>query len=326
VSRCCEIVGLSLRTLERWRQEQDGGEDGRHGPRTVPGNKLSEHEERRLLKALTSPEHRDLSPRQVIPALAERGQYLGSEATAYRLLHKYKLQRHRDSRRPPTRRKPRALKATRPNQVYCWDITYLKAHPLGTFLYLYLVTDIYSRRIVAARVYAAESDKLAAELFAEVQQRENLQPGQTSLHADNGNAMRGATLTATLQRLGVFASYSRPSVSDDNPFVESLFGTMKTRVGYPKAPFESIEQAQAWVDSFVNWYNEKHRHSALNWITPMDRHTGKEVELLRRREQTYREAQRRHPTRWSGKTRNCQPAPEVVLNPSTRRSEVTKAA
>ena len=140
--------------------------------------------------------------------------------------------------------------------------------------------------------------------------------------------MKGATLKATLERLGILASYSRPSVSDDNPYVESLFGTMKARVGYPKKPFESLEAAQDWVDSFVRWYNEEHRHSALNWVTPMARHTGEEHELLHRREETYRRARQRHPERWSRDIRNCSPAPDVTLNPTKtkKNNEVSNAA
>ena len=324
--RCCEVVGLSERTVQRWRQEEDGGDDGRRGPNTVPGNKLSEHEERRLLGVLTSPEYRDLSPRQVIPALAEQGTYIASEATAYRVLHKHDMQKHRASVRPPTSKKPDELTANAPNQVYCWDITYLKRSILGSFFYLYLVTDIFSRRIVEARVYEQENDEHAAELFAEIQEREGLVPGETTLHSDNGSAMKGATLKATLERLGVAASYSRPGVSDDNPFVESLFGTMKSRVGYPKKPFESVKDAQAWVDSFVRWYNEEHRHSALNWITPMARHRGDEHALLRRREETYRRARRRNPQRWSRNIRNCSPAPAVTLNPRKKSNEAAAAA
>lgn len=326
MSRCCEVVGIGVRTVQRWRQEEDGGEDQRRGPNTVPGNKLSEHEERRLLRVLTSPEHRDLSPRQVIPALAEQGTYIASEATAYRVLHKYKLQKHRENTRPATSKKPDELIATAPNQVYCWDITYLKRNVLGTFFYLYLVTDIFSRRIVIARVYEAENDEYSAELFEEVKEQEGLVRGETTLHSDNGNPMKGATLKATLERLGVLTSYSRPSVSNDNAYSESLFGTMKTRVGYPKKPFETLEEAQAWVDSFVRWYNEEHRHSGLNWVTPMARHTGEDLDLLRRREETYRRARQRHPQRWSGDIRDCSPAPAVTLNPKKKNNEAAAAA
>lgn len=324
--RCAQIVGLSVRTIERWRQEHDGGDDKRFGPNTMPANKLTEHEERRLIQVLTLPEHRDLSPRQVIPALAERGIYIASEATAYRVLHKNDMQKHRSSLKPPKSRKPDELVAFAPNQVYCWDITYLRAFPLGMFFYLYLVKDLFSRRIVAARVYNAESDDNATELFLDVQRREGLRPGQTVLHSDNGGPMKGATLKATLERLGILTSYSRPGVSDDNPFVESLFGTMKTRVGYPKKPFEKIEDAQAWVDAFVCWYNEQHRHSALNWSTPMDRHLGRDKVLLKLRKQTYEAARRRHPQRWSRGIRNCDPAPAVTLNPSKKGKQAASAA
>ncbi len=312
--------------MQRWREQEDGGDDGRRGPKTVPANKLSEHEERRLLRVLTSPQYRDKSPRQVIPALAEQGMYIASEATAYRLLHKHDMQKHRTNKRPPTSKRPDELTASGPNQVYCWDITYLKRNILGTFFYLYLVSDIFSRRIVAAKVYDAENDEHAAALFVDIQQREELEPGQVTLHSDNGSPMKGATLKATLDRLGVCASYSRPSVSDDNPYVESLFGTMKTRVGYPKKPFETLEEAQAWVDSFVRWYNEEHRHSALNWVTPMARHTGEERQLLRRREQTYRRARQRNPNRWSRDIRNCSPAPAVTLNPNKQNDQIKIAA
>ena len=138
--------------------------------------------------------------------------------------------------------------------------------------------------------------------------------------------MKGATLKATLERLGILASYSRPGVSDDNPYIESLFGTMKSRVGYPKKPFATLDDAQAWVNRFVVWYNEEHRHSALNWVTPMARHTGSERELLRRREETYRKARQRHPERWSRDIRDCSPAPAVTLNPRKKNNDVAAAA
>ncbi len=309
------MVGLSLRTLQRW-QRVGGGEDGRHGPNTMPKNKLSAAEEKRLLAVLTSPEFRDLSPRQVIPALADRGEYIASEATAYRLLRAHELQHHRENTRPRRHKKPDELVADAPNQVYCWDITYLKSPISGIFYYLYLVTDIFSRRIVSAKVYDQESDELAAELFCAVQRKEGLAPDQVVLHSDNGAPMKGAILKATLERLGVLTSYSRPRTSDDNPFVESLFGTMKARVSYPKGPFHCLTESQNWVDAFVCWYNNEHRHGGLNWITPAARHSGDERGILCRRQQTYEAARKRRPERWSGRIRNCQPAGPVTLNPS----------
>jgi putative transposase len=315
-----------VRSIERWRAGGDACEDQRRGPRTVPHNKLSEHEACRLVRELTSPEHRDLSPRQVIPALAERGVYIASEATAYRVLRHHNMQHHRQSTRVAQHRRPDELIATAPNQVFCWDITYLKTEVTGRYFYLYMVTDIYSHSIVAARVHMAECEKAAAELFRDVQRSEGIAPGQAVLHSDNGSAMKGATLKATLEKLGVAQSFSRPRVSDDNPFIESLFGTMKTRVGYPRRGFPSIEDAQAWVDRFTHWYNYEHRHSALNWVTPMARHLGHDVRLLQRRRATYQAARARNPGRWSGNIRDCNPAPAVTLNPSKARSHVAHSA
>lgn len=203
--------------------------------------------------------------------------------------------------------------------MLCWDITYLRTDVAGSFFYLYLMTEIFSRRIVAAKVHEAESDEHAARLFAAVVRRERIPAGQATLHSDNGPAMKGATLKATLDRLGVTSSFSRPRVSDDNPFVESLFCTMKTRVGYPKKPFSSVEGAQTWVDRFTAWYNDEHRHSALNWVTPGARHTGADIELLRRRRRTYERAKKRNPGRWTGSIRNCDPTPPVTLNPARKR-------
>lgn len=319
VKRCAEQLGLSTRTLERWRRSGEEG-DQRRGPNTVPRNKLSEHEERRLLKTVTSPEFRDLSPRQVIVALAERGEYIASESTAYRALAKRGMAQHREETKPRESRRPAELIAAAPNEVYSWDITYLPSQIRGQYFYLYMVTDIYSRRIVRARVYEAESESYAQELFREVQQREGISAGQVTLHSDNGSVMKGATLKATFETLGIARSFSRPRVSNDNPYSESLFGTMKTRVEYPKRPFSSLESAQEWVTRFVAWYNNEHRHSALNWVTPAARHAGADVALLRRREATYLAARRRHPERWSGNIRNCSPAPPATLNPSNKKS------
>jgi transposase InsO family protein len=325
MSGCAKVVGISVRTLERW-QRVGGGEDGRHGPNTVPANKLTAQEEKRLLELLNKPEYRNKSPRQIIPMLAEQDIYIASEATAYRLLKKHKQLNHRENKRPRRHRKPKELVACGPNQVFCWDITYLKSPVSGMFYYLYMVTDIYSHRVVAAEVYDAENDQRAAELFARLLDAEGIEPGQLWLHADNGNAMKGYTLKAMMDKRGVFLSYSRPHVSDDNAFAESLFSTMKGRSNYPTGPFRSLAEAQAWVDRFVAWYNGEHRHSALNWVTPNARHTGADLALLRQRKATLERARKQHPNRWSGPVRNCDPAPPVVLNPSKARLAADAAA
>ena len=319
------MVGISVRTLERWKQD-GGGEDGRHGPNTVPANKLTELEEKRLLELLNKPEYRNKSPRQIIPMAAEENIYIASEATAYRLLKKLKQLNHRENKRPRRCKKPKELVACGPNQVFCWDITYLKSPVSGMFYYLYMVSDIYSHRVVASEVYEAENDEHAAELFARLLDAEGIEPGQLSLHADNGNAMKGYTLKAMMDKRGVFLSYSRPRVSNDNAHAESLFTTMNGRSNYPSGPFQSLAEAQAWVDAFVAWYNGEHRHSALNWVTPNARHTGADVALLLQRKATLERARKQHPNRWSGEVRNCEPAPPVVLNPSKARLAAEAAA
>lgn len=138
------------------------------------------------------------------------------------------------------------------------------------------------------------------------------------LHSDNGGPMKGSTMLATLQRLGVVPSFSRPGVSDDNPFSEALFRTMKYRPGYPGKPFASIEQARAWVTGFVGWYNNSHRHSGIRFVTPDERHSGRDVDILARRAAVYEQARRRRPERWAGSTRNWTPVGAVYLNPQQR--------
>lgn len=312
-----KLLGLDPRTVQRWRRGEVG-DDRRAGPRTAPANKLSQAERARILDTANSPEFRDVSPKQIVPVLAERGTYIGSESTFYRVLAEENLLAHRERSRPPTRRhKPDELVATRPNEVWSWDITYLRSPIRGRFFYLYMAVDVWSRMIVAWAVHAEESSEHAAELLRAAYEREGVVPGSLVVHMDNGSPMKGATLRATLDRLGVTTSYSRPSVSNDNPFSESLFRTLKYRPEFPSGPFASIEAAERWVADFVEWYNTQHRHSAIRFVTPQERHTGRDVEILARRRATYAKARALHPERWTGGSRNWNPIEEVMLNPDT---------
>ena len=175
--------------------------------------------------------------------------------------------------------------------------------------------DIFSRKIVGWQIYETESSELAAEVMRDICERENIAPGQVVLHSDNGSPMKGATMLATLQALGVMPSFSRPAVSNDNPYSESLFKTMKYRPIYPRRAFESLQVARLWVSQFVQWYNHEHRHSAIRFVTPGERHAGLDVALLSKRVEVYEAAKARHPERWSGATRNWQPIKAVYLNP-----------
>jgi transposase InsO family protein len=317
----CRELGLSVRTVQRWRAS-GVGEDRRAGPRSAPANKLTEVERRRILKLLSSPEFCDLPPHQVVPRLADKGVYLASESTMYRLLREAKQLAHRQRSRPVRHQRPRSWTATGPCQVWSWDITYLPTTVKGQFLYLYMILDVWSRKIVGAAVFPEESSAHAAQLFEEACVREGVDPQGLVLHSDNGSPMKGATMLATLQSLGVVASFSRPRVSDDNPFSESLFRTLKYRPEYPENPFASLKEARAWVRGFVGWYNTEHLHSALRFIAPADRHNGLETEILACRQKVYETARRRRPERWCRHTRNWTPVGAVTLNPGSQERQV----
>lgn len=318
-----EVLGLSARTVIRWKKQQ-GGEDHRNGPHNPPSHSLSEAEREHVMTLANSEEFRDCSPKQIVPKLADQGKYVASESTFYRILKEEKMLAHREPSRPATSTRPKEYVATGPNELWSWDITYLKTVIKGIFFFLYMMMDVWSRKIVAARVFESESPEHSSRLLVEACVRLGVDPLDLVLHADNGAPMKGATMLATMQKLGVIPSFSRPRVSDDNPYSESLFRTMKYRPEYPFEPFATIEQAQAWVDPFVLWYNSVHLHSAINFITPDDRHYGREAAILAYRHQIYQEARERHPSRWSTSTRNWEPIVEVTLNPDHKSaSQIT---
>jgi putative transposase len=324
-SRACEVVGIDARTLQRWR-EQDIGDDRRNGPRSPPSNRLSAAERQRIVEVVTSRKFRELSPWQIVPRLADAGEYLASEATMYRILREQGLQRHRRAERPASGSRPKPLCAGSPNSVWCWDITYLPSARRGCFFYLYLIEDLYSRAIVGWEVHEAESMELAANLVEHCCEREKVSKDELAVHADNGGPMKGSTMLATMRRLGVMSSFSRPGTPDDNPFAEALFKTMKYRPWYPKRPFESLEKARAWVASFVDWYNHEHLHSAIGFVTPSERHQGLDEDVRNRRRQVYERAQSRHPERWSCAPRAWQAPDLVVLNPARDRARPARCS
>lgn len=310
----CQVLGLTARTLQRWRQQAGVG-DRRHGPKSEPANKLSAAERQGVLEILNAPQYCDLSPNQIVPRLADDGVYVASEATMYRILREEELVAHREPTRPAVTRRPKEHVATGPCQVFSWDITYLCSPVRGRFYYLYLILDVWSRKIMGAQVYREESMERAAELFEATCRRHDLDPEGIVLHADNGGPMKGSTMLATLQSLGVVASFSRPRISDDNPYSEALFRTLKYRPEYPSRPFASLAEANLWVEGFVRWYNTEHRHSAIRFVTPDQRHDGREPEILSHRQRVYERARRENPRRWSAQTRNWKSVEAVYLNP-----------
>lgn len=324
--QACEIVGLSVRTLQRWKLT-DTKPDGRTTRVQEPGHALTIEEREHILSIVNSVEFGQLPPSQIVPRLADQGVYIGSESTIYRVMRNANLVKHRQAARPAQERsKPRAVCATAPNQLYSWDITYLPSGVKGIYFYLYMFIDIFSRKVVGWQVYRDENSDLAAEIMRDICRREKIQCDQVILHSDNGSPMKGATMLSTLQTLGVMPSFSRPAVSNDNPYSESLFKTLKYRPDYPRKAFADITQARNWVTRFVRWYDNEHRHSAIRFVTPSQRHAGLDEKLLVARKAVYEAARAANPLRWTGSTRNWSPVDEVHLNPDVTINEMAVPA
>jgi len=325
--KACEILEISVRTYQRWTQDAAVLSDGRpEAQRPVPANKLSPEERDEILAVSNSPAFCSLPPSQIVPALADEGRYLASESSFYRVLREADQQHHRGRSEEPQRKAPSTHCATGPNQVWCWDITWLPGPARGLFYYLYLIMDLYSRKIVAWEIHESESSDLAARLIRKACLVEGIVGQPLILHSDNGSPMKGSSMLETLRRLGVTSSFSRPRVSNDNAYAESLFRTCKYRPDYPVNGFVTIEDARAWVPSFSRWYNTEHKHSGLKFTTPEQRHTGEATAILEHRQQVYREARARHPNRWSGDIRNWVLPEKVWLNPEKEQSELNQAA
>ena len=311
----CQVIGVSARTIQRWRAHPDR-DDRRCGPQHRAGNALTIREEAQVLAVMTSATYGHLSPKQLVPRLADEGRYLASESTMYRLKRRVGSAAHRPPvLRTQITRATTVHRAVRPNQVWSWDITYLPTVIRGRFLRLYPVMDVWSRRIVGWEVHDDESAERAATLIARICAEAGVDPNGLVLHSDNGKPMRGNTMIATLQWLGIVPSFSRPHVCNDNPYSEALFRTLKHTPAYPRLPFASGDAARQWVTRFVSWYNGEHRHSAIRYVTPDQRHAGEDVAILTRRRRLYERARRRRRGRWSGQIRNWASVAAVVLNP-----------
>lgn len=324
----CDLFGVSPRTIERYIAA-GGGVDGRKHSARVPANRFTDDERAKTLATLALPTYRNLPPAKVVATLADRGEYVASERTMYRLLAQSDQLGHRGHAAPRRARVPNEHCARGANQVWSWDITYLKTRVRGSYYYAYVVVDIWSRMIIGAKVHIAENSVLSSELLAACCTNQGLNKASRPalvLHADNGSPMKGATLLATLEKLGVVPSFSRPRVSDDNAYSESLFRTLKHCPQFPSGGvFDSVEHAQMWLDSFVRWYNFEHQHSAIRYVTPSARHTGSEQTQLSQRASVFAAARTRHPERWTTVTRNWQPIGDVYLNRRAMRLDAIGA-
>lgn len=312
----CEELNISVRTYERWVSEGGIKEDQRPlAPRPEPKNKLTKEEKQEMLEVVKKAEFANLPPTQIVPKLADQSIYIASESSFYRVLREQNMQHHRGRSKKPERKFPESHLAIASNQVWTWDITWLKGPVKGQFYRLYLIIDIFSRKIVGWEIWETEEAKYAEELIKKTVVNEKIQGRPLVLHSDNGSPMKAATFQVLLEKLGIQSSYSRPRVSNDNAYSEAIFRTLKYRPEYPYKGFKTLEEAREWSVKFVQWYNCEHLHSGINFVTPEQCHTGVYIEVLNNRKVVYEQAKEKHPERWSRATRNWSAHESVALNP-----------
>jgi putative transposase len=329
LATACALAGVNPSTLRRWN-----GGDGSPRPdrrpdaaRPTPAHALSEAERGRIIAIANEPRFADTPPARIVPALADEGVYLGSESSFHRVLRDHGQMNRRGRARPPqASRPPTTHIATAPGEVWCWDVTFLPCQIQGQWFYLYMILDLYSRKIVGFEVHATDNASHAAHLAKRTALSEGVHAmvNRPVLHGDNGATLKATSVLAMLQWLGIEPSYSRPRVSDDNAYAEALFRTAKYRPEFPAKGFETLDAARDWASRFVHWYNNVHRHSGIRYVTPAQRHAGEDRPLLQARHTLYQEARDRNPARWSGKTRDWNPVGAVTLNPE--RESVVQAA
>lgn len=288
--------------------------------RPSPPRSLSAQERSEVLSVLREPRFVDLAPAQVYATLLDENRYLCSERTMYRVLAAHgEVRERRDQLTHPAYAKPELL-ATAPNQLWSWDITKLRGPAKWTCYHLYVILDVFSRYVVGWMVADHESATLASRLIEETLERQGIKPGQLTLHADRGASMRSKTVALLLADLGVAKTHSRPHVSDDNPFSESQFKTIKYRPEFPDR-FGSVEDARSCSGHLLDWYNHEHRHGELGLLTPYEVHHGLVPQRLTQRAAVLEEAYRRHPERFRALPRPTAPAKEVWINPPAARQE-----
>lgn len=320
VRRACQVLGVSHSSLYRLRQEKRAG-TCQATLRVISPRALSPVEKTTVREVLNSPRFQDQPPREVYATLLDEGQYLCSWRTMYRILHENdEVRERRDQLRHPKYAKPELL-ATGPNQLWSWDITKLLGPTKWTYYYLYNILDVFSRYSVGWIVAARETATLAEELIAASCVRQGIQPGQLTIHADRGGSMTSKSVAQLLADLGVTKTHSRPHVSNDNPFSESQFKTLKYRPDYPER-FGCQPDARGWAAAFFDWYNYEHHHSALGLLTPADVHFGRAPAVLQQRQQVLCAAYQRNPQRFvKGLPKPLPLPPAVWINPPAEQPQ-----
>lgn len=292
--KACDAIRLDPRRLRRWRKVEG---DGRKGGYHAENQRLTEAEKDAIVHEFSLPGMEALPIKIAHATLMDKGIYLASPSTFVRVLRERRVRKSRANKTPNAKRPE--LIATAPGQVWCWDITWLEAPLKGTYFYLYMIIDMYSRKVVGWEVFAKEDGTLARLLFAQALAAEKIPAGQIIVHSDNGKPMRSISLRSLFDKLGVTASYGRPHTSNDNAYAESLFATFKGRIAFPEY-FSSIESASAYCSEFFTWYNCYHMHSGLDFVTPQTVHEGLEREVFEQRNILMETFRNEHPSRHGG--------------------------
>ena len=308
ITRACQVLEIPRSRLYPRRSPSPV-------PRPTPRQALSVEERTNVRTVLNSERFMDRAPRQVYATLLDEGTYLCHWRTMYRILEVYaEVRERRQQRQHPVYRKPELL-AEGPNQVWSWDITKLRGPAKWTHFALYTVIDIFSRYVVGWMIAERESAELAKQLIATAAANQQIQPDQLTLHADNGKPMKAKTLALLLSDLGVNQSHSRPYVSDDNPFSEAQFKTLKYHPDYPDR-FGCLQDARAWARPFFEWYNDQHYHTGLNLLTPASVHYGQAETIRQQRQAVLAAVYAQHPQRFVHGEPIVKGAPDAVwINP-----------
>jgi putative transposase len=292
VSAACQALGVPRSTFYRARQPKRDPK-----PRPTPERALKPDEQQEVLQVLNSERFQDCAPREVYATLLDDDKYLCHWRTMYRILEEHKqVRERRDQLRHPTYTKPELL-ATGPNQLWSWDITKLRGPAKWTYYYLYVILDVFSRYVPGWLIAESESASLGKQLIAETCAKQGIEADQLTLHADRGPAMRSKAVALLLADLGVTKTHSRPHISNDNPYSEAQFKTMKYRPDYPDR-FGAIQDARAWARPFFHWYNHEHYHSGLGLLSPATVHYGQTQAVIDQRQQVLQAAYAAHPERF----------------------------
>jgi len=283
VGRAAACRALNVPRASLYRHRRPSEPTPPEAPRRRPPRTLAPAEQQRVLEILNSERFRDNAPAEVYATLLDEGTYLCSIRTMYRILEQAgEVRERRDQLRHPNYQKPQLL-ATGPNQVCSWDITKLLGPVKWTYFYLYVILDIFSRYVVGWMVAERESAELAKRLIGETCRKQNIVPDQLNIHADRGTSMTSKPVALLLADLGVTKTHSRPHISDDNPFSESQFKTLKYRPQFPQR-FGSIQDARAFCKVFFPWYNTEHHHSGIGLLTPEVLHQGRADDIMAQRQ------------------------------------------